>query len=1248
MAIEFDHRIGRPRREYVRQHLALLRGCALGILAVKISLTSHAADIQWVAGTGYRSAPLPPAVQQVESGFALLPPGATGINFTNILTDEKTAENQIRLNGSGLAFGDVDGDGWCDVYLCGLENGNRLYRNLGGWKFEDVTGRAGVACADQYSGGAVLADVNGDGSLDLLVTGLGVGTRLFFNDGKGIFREATESGLVRRFAGTTMALADIDGDGDLDLYVANYRTMTIRTTGLPLLSINGQLAIRPEDREDYELNAQGLIIEKGEPDFLYVNDGHGRFESVSWTNGVFLDDAGQRFTKAPKDWGLAAAFRDLNGDGAPDLYVCNDFITPDRIWLNDGRGRFRAFPSLALRNTSTFSMAVDFADINRDGFDDIFLADMLDVNHQMRIVQFQFTEPMPAGLAGMLERAQVNRNTLQLNRGDGTYAEAAYYADMESSGWTWSGIFLDVDLDGYEDMIMSTGYPFDTQDLDAGARIAAMGRMGKNQKYKILMYPKLRLPRMAFRNLGNLRFEDTSARWRFNDVGVSHGMALADLDNDGDLDVIMNSLNEPVRIYRNDCTSPRAAVRLKGLSPNTRGIGAKITVRGGAVPAQSQEMMSGGRYLAGDDSLRVFAVGSETNKMAIEVAWRSGKKSVLTNLAANRIYEVDETDARTSKPESGIRNPLSPLFEDVSQLISHSHHDEPFDDFQRQPLLPRKLSQLGPGLAWGDLDGDGRDDLVIGSGKGGRLAALRNDGKGGFTRFAGKAFDEAVVRDQTGVVLWHGNGREPRILAGSAAYEPTAKEGASVRSFDSASGSEQIAEETESSVGALALGDVYGDGTLCLFVGGRVVPGRYPEPASSRLHRSRNGKFGLDDQAKGVLDQVGLVSGAVFSDLDGDGFPELILACEWGPLKIFRNDRGRLVRWDPPVKTINQQLSTLSQFTGWWNGVTAADLDGDGRMDLIAGNWGLNTKYRATAENPRKIYYGDFAESGALTAIEAYFDRSLGKEVPEREFDAMAAAMPFLRGNFATHRAYGAASVAEVLGERFKSAKQVSANTLSSMIFLNRGDHFEGRALPTEAQLSPAFGIVAADFDGDGGEDILLSQNFFAVESQSSRCDAGRGLLLKGDGKGNLRPVPGQESGIAVYGEQRGAAAADFNRDGRVDFAVTQNANATKLYRNLGAQPGLRVRLAGPPGNPTGIGAVLRLRSGDRFGPAREIHGGSGYWSQDSPVQVLALLPEPLKLWVRWPGGKTTMVDLPAGVRNVELSMGGKVTVMSD
>ncbi len=1223
----------KPSVKSRRPTLLLLASGTLAL--VPSGLEAGAAALDWSPGPGCRSAVLP-ILSSGRAGFTLLPPAVTGIAFTNFLSDARTAENQLRLNGSGVACGDVDGDGACDVYFCGLENGNRLYRNLGGWKFEDITETAGVACADQFSTGAVFADVDGDGRLDLLVSSLGTGTRLLLNDGKGRFREEAGSGLVRKFGATTLALADVNGDGYLDLYVANYRTTTIRTTGLPLLKLGEKISLRPQDRDDYELTPQGLIIERGEPDLLYLNDGKGSFQAVSWTNGVFLNEEGRPLSKAPKDWGLTAAFRDLNGDRAPDLYVCNDFDSPERLWINDGQGRYVASARQALRSTSTFSMAVDFADINRDGLDDLFTADMLDLRHEMRMVEFLEAEVTVLGAAALFSRPQLGRNTVQLSRGDGTYAEAAYYCGLEASGWTSSAAFLDVDLDGYEDLVMSTGYAFDTQDRDALERIEAMGPMGKNLGKKILMHPRLPLPRVAFRNLGNLHFQECGARWGLNDEGVSHGMALADLDNDGDLDILMNSLNEGARVYRNDSSAPRIAVRLKGQAPNTRGIGAKILVHGGAVPVQSQEMMCGGRYLSGDDNVRVFAAGRATNGMTIEVHWRDGRNSAVSNVVANRIYEIDEAGAAI--PAAKVTPaPPSPFFKDVSELLAHEHHEAPFDDFQRQPLLPKKLSQLGPGVAWGDLAGDGWDDLLIGSGKGGRLAAYRNNGQGGFAPFGGPNFDQILPRDQTGVLLWPVANTKTRILTGAAIYEERSPSGGQVVALEPVSGTvEDIVGEANSSVGPLVLGDLDGDVNLDLFVGGRVIPGRYPEPASSRVYRGQAGKFVLDPENTQVLAQSGLVSGAVMTDLDGDGFPELVLACEWGPIKVFKNERGHLcdatAEWG------------LEKYAGWWNGVTAGDLDGDGRMDLIAANWGLNTKYRANPEHPRKLYYGEFHEPGTWDTIEAYWDERTGKEVPEREFDAVAAAMPFLRGIFPTYRAYGAASLTEVLGERRKSAREVGVNTLASMAFLNRSNRFDATALPAAAQLSPAFAAVVNDFDGDGTEDLFLSQNFFATETQTSRSDAGRGLWLKGDGRGGFQAVPGQESGITVYGEQRGAAAADYDGDGRVDLVVTQNATATKLYHNEKAKPGLRVRLSGPPGNPNGIGAIIRIQSGDKFGPARELHAGSGYWSQDSPVQVLARRPEPMQLWVRWPGGKSFTVAVPANATEIQVGIDGVVT----
>jgi len=1264
----------------------------LSILFCLRNLHGAPPHYDWQVGEGCRFAELP-VPNAGKTGFELLPPQTTGITFTNWLTQERHLTNQILLNGSGVACGDVDGDGWCDVYFCGLDGPNRLYRNLGGWKFEDITESAGVACPNLDATGAVFADIDGDGDLDLIVNSMGGGTRVFLNDGKGHFTESANI-LNPNRAGTSLALADIDGDGALDLYVANYRSVTLRDqpntrfsvrveNGQPIVNaINGRPLTDPDltNRFIFRLvqGKNGVTFaqdELGEPHVLCHNDGKGNFTPVPWTDGTFLNEDGLPLAQAPVDWGLAVMFRDINGDGAPDIYVCNDFATPDRIWINDGKGHFRALPRLALRQTSLSSMGVDFADINRDGWDDFFVVDMLSRLHERRYQQRIDLKPEVLPMGAIENRPQSSRNTLFLNRGDGTYAEIAQFSGVDASEWSWTPIFLDVDLDGYEDLLISNGFERDNMNVDVLKQGEAMKRDTKLSSVEQLrlrrIFPRLATGKLAFRNRGDLTFEDKSQEWGFNTESVGQGMALADLDNDGDLDVVINNMNQPAGIYRNQTSAPRLAIRLKGKAPNTRGIGAKINVTGGPVQ-QSQEMICGGRYLSSDDSIRVFAAGSLTNRLSIEVTWRNGSRSLVSDAKPNRIYEIDETAATlVQNPKSKVQSANAsdhvsrftlhaPLFTDVSALLSHNHHEDPFDDFAVQPLLPKRLSQLGPGVTWCDLDGDGWEDLVIASGKGGQLSAYRNDGRGNFKLLAEPPFTQPVTRDQTTVLPWPKPPGQISLLAGSANYEDGMAAGSSVREYDpKAKTVEDPFAAQESSTGPLAMADVDGDGNLDLFVGGRVIPGHYPEPASSQMFRNRGGKFVLDEQNTKTLLQAGLVSGAAFSDLDGDGFPELILACEWGPIRIFHNDHGKLIPWNLPLTfnlqpstfnfergTRNSKLGTLSELTGWWNGVTTGDFDGDGRMDIIASNWGRNTRYERFRSQPLRVYYGDFDGNGTVDVIEAYFDEAMKKIVPFQPLHVVAAAMPILHERIGSCAAYSKSSVEEIYGEPFKNAKELQANWLETTLFLNRGDHFEAVPLPTQAQLAPAFAVCVGDLDGDGHEDVFLSQNFFAVQPETSRYDAGRGLLLLGDGKGGFSAVPGQESGLKIYGEQRGAALCDYDGDGRVDLAVGQNAAETKLYRNIAARPGLRVRLAGPPGNPNGVGATIRLATDGKPGPAREIHAGSGYWSNDSSVQVLGIPVPPSELRVRWPGGKEVTGAIPANAREITVNEAGKVTVI--
>jgi len=1218
------------------------------VIAQCLFLAPLAGAAVWQPGDGYRDRELNlPATGK--TFLQRLPAASTGIHFTNTVSEEKGLENSMRTSGAGVAAGDVDGDGWCDLYFCGMENPNALYRNLGNGKFADVTVSAGVGCPGQYSTGAVFADVEGDGDLDLLVNSLGGGTRLFLNDGRGKFAEAKDTGLVRRFGSTSAALADIDGDGDLDLYVCNYAEVKIEdrpnakfdakvVNGKPVLTaIDGVPMTSPELTNRYFVDAERTVRELGEPDILYRNDGRGNFKPVSWTDGSFLNEEGTPLTLPPYDFGLSVMFRDMDGDGAPDIYICNDLFPPDRIWVNDGRGRFRAMSNLAVRNTSRFAMGVNFADINRDGYDDFFVVDMLSREHPNRKTQTVGVQPIFLPPGKIDNRPQYKRNTLFLNRGDGTYAEIAQLSGLDATEWSWMPAFLDVDLDGYEDVLVTTGHTRDSLHADAVAQILRLrsGRKLSDAEHRALKqkyYPVLALSNQAFRNRGDLTFEDKAREWGFDYVGISQGLCLADLDNDGDLDVIVNHLNDAAGIYRNESIAPRVAVRLKGRAPNTRGIGAKIKLLGGPVP-QSQEMMCGGRYLSCDDTIRMFAAGKANNGMSLEVTWRNGTVSLVRDVQPNRIYEIDEAGARLAPPK--FRSEVRPLFTDASQLLNHTHVDDGFNDFERQPLLSKRLSQLGPGVSWFDLDGDGREDLIVGSGVGGSLAVYRNDARSGFQRLEKPPFNQTVHRDLTGILGWPKTNGQRVLLAGSSNYEDASPRGSCVVEYDP--GRPAAVENLpawECSTGPLAMADWDGDGILDLFVGGRVLPGRYPDGPFSLLLRGTGTNFVLDPEGTKQIAHAGMVSGAVFSDLDGDGFPELVLACDWGMVRVYRRERGA---WRDQTRDFG-----LDQFTGWWNSVATGDFDGDGRQDIVAGNWGRNSKYQNHRAQPLRVVYGDWRGSGTIDPIDAYEDGGLKKLVPWATH-AVAKTLPWVAERFATAEAFSTASVADLLGERGKTARVLPAGWLDSTVFLNRAGRFEARPLPVEAQFSPAFGISVGDMDGDGSEDVFLSQNFFAVDGDTSRYDAGRGLWLAGDGTGSFHSVPGQVSGVKVYGEQRGCALADYDGDGRVDLVVTQNAAETKLYRNTGARPGLRVRLLGPAGNPDAVGGVLRLYSGNKPGPARELHAGSGYWSQEGAVQVLALPDGPVQLQVRWPGGKTTTTDVPAGTREVTVDAAGKL-----
>ena len=831
---------------------------------------------------------------------------------------------------------------------------------------------------------------------------------------------------------------------------------------------------------------------------------------------------------------------------------------------------------------------------------------------------------------------QVNRNTLLANRGDGTWAEVGRQAGVEASGWSWSALFMDVDLDGFEDLLIPNGHIRDLMDADTQIRISEAGLSGERES--TLLYRRLPLDNVAFRNLGGAGFEEVGRAWGVApEPDVSHGAALADFDGDGDLDAVVNRLDRPALLLRNAAAAPRLAVRLRGEAPNTAGIGARVWLEVAGLPRQTKEIAAGGGYLSGSEALVSFAMG-EASEATLGVDWRGGGRSVVRVDGPDRLYEVFEAQAgATQAPPPDTLSPASgaaPWFA-LDESFGPIHDEPPFAEVTRQPLLPLRLSRMGPSVAWHDLDGDGDPDLLLGSGANAAPVLFRNDG-GTLVRVT-LAGPRAPI-DQTAVIPLP-VADTVRVLLGLSSYEAPAAEVTQVPAVVSAEWpgaamtgvavtpiNRGVAPGTSASVGVLAVADYDLDGRLDLFAGARVVPGGYPVSGPSRVFRGRpGGGFEEDRRDAAVFERLGMVTGAVFTDYDVDGDPDLAVSVDWGPVRLLRNDRGRF-------SDITEELG-LGEHVSRWNAVSAGDFDGDGLPDLVAVSWGDNTEYRPTTEAPLELFFGDVDLNGTLDLLEAQRDERLGAVAPLAALGRLAAHIPPVGERMPTRAAYAEADVGEVLGTWPEGRLQVTE--LRHMLFLNRGDRFEAVSLPREAQRAPSLGLLVADANGDGREDLFLSQNFYATDEDTPRYDAGRGLWLEGDGRGGFRPVPGRESGVAASGDQRGVASADIDSDGRVDFVLGINGGAARLFRGSGNSPGLRVRVAGSGENRYGIGAVLRVVYADGLGPAREVRAGSGTGSHDDPVQIMGLSGDPVAVEVRWPGGAVERVEVPPGVTEV-------------
>lgn len=1172
------------------------------------------AGLQIEAGTT-STTPLAPAGPATGTLLRRLTAEETGIVHQNTLRSERMIE--YLTMGAGLAAGDYDNDGLVDLYLVSEEGPNHLYKNLGGWRFQDVTAAANadivklVAAGrftERFNTGAHFADTDDDGDLDLFVTALAGAATLLRNDGDGTFTDiTTEAGVGHIGASTSTTFGDYDRDGDVDLYVATHRPYRL-TKYFP-----EGTAPQTEPELAYDQLPGDVLL--AEADLLYRNRGDGTFEDVAASAGIH----GQ-------DYGLGVKFSDLNEDGWPDIYVANDFDSPDRLYINLRDGTFREEDAKALRHSPMFSMGMDTGDINNDGHLDIVTSDMLSpdrVRRQVQSVQSLDSSEMHAVITSGL--AQLMRNSLHLSNGDGTFDDIAWFAGTPASDWTWTMKFADLDLDGYNDIVVTNGFVHDDISSDeqmAMSQLKQAGRPADLQAYARAR-PPLLTPNVIYRNNGDLTFANVATAWGFDEPSISHGVALADLDNDGDLDMVVNDLNAPVGVYRNDADGNRIKVALQGDASNSKGVGARLTLET-ADGTQTKEMSTSGGFLSGHEASVVFGLGSLPGALRLVVQWPSGHVSEIADPTANTALLIAEPAGPGLIVEPTAVPP--PQFQNVaSELgVSYIHDESAYDDFADQPLLPEKLSQYGPGVAWGDADDDGKPDLAIAGGRGQSGEAYRNSGGIRFEGLGGLVAPEGYEQQ---AMLWLPGGN---LVASLSSVE--SGHGGPHPSLQLLRGTLDVSGvQLPGSAGALASSDFDGDGELDLFVGGRVERGKWPEGTSSGLFRGGDAALrDVTDQAAPLLRGIGMVTGAAWTDADGDGDPDLMLTRDMGSIALLANEEGRF--------TDETERAGLAALTGRWTGLATGDVDHDGDMDVVATNLGLNTPYRATADEPYVVFAGDLAGDGGVDVIEAEWEG--GRLFPIRSATELGRQIPYFGARFESFQTYARAPMESVFGaDRLAEAtRRYEVATLAHTLLINDGSGaFTPVALPTAAQLMAAYGVVIEDLDNDTNPDIYLVGNFRGPEPMHiGLYDGGVSVWLNGDGSGGFVSAAVGESGLSVPEDAKGLAVADYNQDGWVDLTVGLNDGRLKIFENggLNGRAGLVVRLAGPTGNPAGVGSRVTVRLADGTTQTREIQAGSSFLSQNSAILVFGLgaAAGAVEIEVTWPDGKVQSQDASPGV----------------
>jgi enediyne biosynthesis protein E4 len=1044
-------------------------------------------------------APLAPRVADPAAAraFTRLSPESTGVSTPSVFDDPRMwgarfRELTLGAVQTGIAVADFDRDGRPDFYAVSKNGPCSLYRQVAPFRFVDVASQAGVAIAgDSPSSntGVSVIDINQDGWPDLYVCRYDLPNLLFVNRGDGTFvEEAAPRGLAIRDASVHAVFADYDLDGDLDAYLVTN-----------ILDFSQS----PQGRRDY----------------LLRNRGDGTFEDVTESSGIW-----------GRTQGHSAIWFDSNHDGWPDLYVANDFETPDRFYLNRGDGTFVDVVDERLPHVTYFSMGVDAGDVNNDGRMDFLVADMRDRTHA------EFMTGMEEIGRGLWEIERVADlipqymwNALYVNTGTDRFLEAAHHAGFAATGWTWSPRFGDLDCDGRLDLFVTSGMIRNFLDADLIDRqniapnLAARAAVWKPT-------PPRRESTLAYRGLGDLGFEDVSSAWGLDEVAVSFGCALADLDGDGDLDLVYTTYEAPPSVVRNDTLAGhRVIVRLEGRSPNREGIGAEVRVET-ASGVQVRQLFPERGIASSDPAELHFGLGGDDRIRRLWVRWPRGAEQVIEDLPTDHRITVREPEDAPHVAPALLHTPArrDALLAEVAaeRGLPHVARPRPFDELIRQRLLPRRLNTQAPALASADVNGDGHADLFV-SGGPGQSGQLFLAGEGGrFSPAATQPWSESAEADDVAAVFLDANGdSHPDLFLSSGgvqreAGDPLLDDRVYINdgrgTFRPAPAGAVPADGASS--GPVTAADVDGDGRTDLFVGGRVTPGRYPESPPSRLLRNTGGRF--EDVTRTLApDLLGLgrVTAAAWGDLDGDGDPDLVLAREWGAVTVLDNAEGRL-----EDRTAD---AGLAPHLGWWSALALVDVNGDGRLDLLAGNVGRNTKYRASAAEPAVLYAGDLDGSERLQLVEAHHEN--GHLLPVRGRSKLAYAFPWIPRKFPTFRAWSRATLDTLFDPaHLAAATRLEATELASGVFLQQADgRFRFVPFPAVAQLAPIHTLVVADFDGDGQKDILAAGNDFGREPTTGRFDGSMGTVLLGDGRGGFVGLDAARSGLGVSGEVRSALA---------------------------------------------------------------------------------------------------------------------------